>query len=77
MSLLRKNLKAGQDEGFFKIQYLKNLLRLEVAFLYLTVNSQKQHIYALILTGCGQARLDLPKVMANSEPASSQECIEL
>ena len=48
MSLLRKNLKAGQDEGFFKIQYLKNNLKYKIKLLDVTIGPWRQQV----LVGC-------------------------
>ena len=44
MSLLRKNLKASQDEGFFKIQYLKNNLKYKIKLLDVTIGPWKQQV---------------------------------
>ena len=33
LELWSKNLKTNQNVGFFKLEYLKNKLRYEVAFL--------------------------------------------
>ena len=36
LELWAKILKANQNAGFFKLEYLKNKLRYEVEFLYVT-----------------------------------------
>ena len=68
-----KNTQTDQNEGFFKLQYLKNALSYEVEFLYPIRHSQKQQIYSNISNGCDQACLGMSKFMSNCESALSQE----
>ena len=48
LELWSKNLKANQNGGFFKLEYLTNNLRYEVEFLDVTRGPWKQQI----LVGC-------------------------
>ena len=69
LELFQKPL--GQTEaGFFKLGYLRNELRYEVKFLYVTrQHPLKEQVKLVTWIGCGQTRLGMPKVMANSKSA--------
>ena len=69
LELFQKPL--GQTEaGFFKLGYLRNELRHEVKFLYVTrQHPLKEQVKLVTSIGCGQTRLGMPKVMANSKSA--------
>ena len=69
LELFQKPL--GQTEaGFFKLGYLRNELRYEVKFLYVTrQHPLKEQVKLVTSIGCGQTRLGMPKVMANSKSA--------
>ena len=69
LELFQKPL--GQTEaGFFKLRYLRNELRYEVKFLYVTrQHPLKEQVKLVTSIGCGQTRLGMPKVMANNKSA--------
>ena len=61
--LWSKNLQTNQNVRFFKLQYLTKELRYELQFLFVARHSQKQQVYLVILNGCGQTFLGMPKVV--------------
>ena len=68
LDLCLKNIQTNQNTGFFKLQYLANELRYEG---FKVKHLQRQKNEAIVLSWCGQACLVIPKVMPNSDSASS------
>ena len=64
LELWPKNITTHQNAGFFELQYLtKSIYELE--FLYVVRHLQKQQIFSDILSGYGQACLDMLRVIPN------------
>lgn len=65
-----KNHWANQDARFFKLQYLTNMLRYELTWIFVCGQASiKQEIYSVILSWCGQSCQGMPKVKQNDKLA--------
>ena len=69
LELWSKILKANQNAGFFKLKYLANKLKFNFS-MWLEVHENKK-CYLAASSGCGQACLDMPKVMTISDSVLS------
>ena len=73
LDLWSENLKTNQNARFFKLQYLTKTLSCEVEFFDMTRGPRKHLILVGCSGGCGQAYLNMPKVITNSESELTQE----